>query len=133
MHDPQEKSRSRNVASRASPRLRKQAFERDGYTCRMCGARRGDADEYRPNRQVRLHIGRVRELIHGGTNALDNLRTLCHTCYQGCLQITREPPPSWIQVMALLRKAEVDDQKQVLNLLRKKFPETLECPQANAR
>ena len=133
MHDPQEESRNRNVASRVSQRLRKQAFERDGHTCQMCGARKGETDEYHPNRKVRLHIGRVKELIHGGTNALDNLRTLCHTCYQGCLQITREPPPSWIQVMTLLRKAEVGDQKKVLNLLCKKFPETLESPQANAR
>ena len=133
MHNPQEKNRTRNVASRISQRLREQAFERDGHTCQMCGARKGEADERRPNHKVRLHIGRVRELIHGGTNALGNLRTLCHTCYRGCLQITREPPPSWIQVMALLRKAEINDQKKVLNLLRKKFPETPECPQASAR
>ena len=133
MHDPREESRDRNIASGISRRLRKQTFGRDDHTCRMCGARAGEMDEYRPKRKVRLHIGRVRELIHGGTNALDNLRTLCHTCYRGCLQITREPPPSWIQVMALLRKAEVDDQKKVLNFLRRKFPETPECPPASAR
>ena len=132
MHDPREKSHNCNVASRISQRLRKQTFERDDHTCRMCGACKGEMDEYHPNRKVRLHIGRIRELIHGGTNALDNLRTLCHTCYRGCLQLTREPPPSWIQVVALLRKAEVDDQKKVLNLLRKKFPETLGCPPPKA-
>ena len=131
MNDSHEERYQRNAASRISPRLRKQVFERDGRTCRMCGASEGDADEYHPHRKIRLRLGRVRELIHGGTNTLDNLRTLCNVCYEGCKQITREPPPSWIQVMALLNKAEINDQKKVLNRLQKRFPETPECPAAS--
>lgn len=131
MNDSHEEQHQRNAASRISQRLRKQVFERDRRTCRMCGASEGDADEYHPHRTIRLHLGRVRELIHGGTNTLDNLRTLCNVCYEGCKQITREPPPSWIQVMALLNKAEINDQKKVLNRLQKRFPETPECPNAS--
>lgn len=121
----------RGAVSRVSQRLRKQVFERDRHTCRMCGASKGDADEYRPHRKIRLRLGRVRELVHGGTNTLDNLRTLCNVCYEGCQQMTREPPPSWIQVMALLSKAEISEQKKVLNRLRKRFPEAPECPNAS--
>lgn len=123
--------RQRYAVSKVSQQLRKQVFERDQHTCRMCGASKGDADEYRPHRKIRLRLGRVRELIHGGTNTLDNLRTLCNVCYEGCKQITREPPPSWIQVMALLNKAEISEQKKVLNRLQKRFPETPECLNAS--
>ena len=123
--------RQHYAVSKVSQQLRKQVFERDQHTCRMCGASKGDADEYRPHRKIRLRLGRVRELIHGGTNTLDNLRTLCNVCYEGCKQITREPPPSWIQVMALLNKAEISEQKKVLNRLQKRFPETPECLNAS--
>lgn len=131
MNDSPEERRQPNAVSRVSQRLREQVFERDDHTCRMCDASKGDADEYRPHREIRLHIGRVRELIHGGANTLDNLRTLCNVCYEGCKQITREPPPSWIQVMALLNKAEISNQKKVLNRLQKRFSETPECSNAS--
>jgi len=48
---------------------RLQCFHRDGYACTRCGSRR------------RLECDHVVPLTEGGTNDLDNLRTLCRDCH----------------------------------------------------
>lgn len=121
--EPPAKSRDYNFASTISSRLRSQVLERNGYTCMMCGAKAGELDENNPNRTVRMHIGHIKDRSHGGTDTLDNLRALCSTCNQGAQNITQEPP-SWVWLLAQIRRASVGDQKKALEWLLKKFPNT---------
>jgi len=51
-----------------SPSLRKRVFERDGYRCRYCGS--WDS----------LEVDHVHPVAAGGTNAFENLQTLCKPC-----------------------------------------------------
>ena len=44
-------------------------FERDGYRCQQCG------------KAGRLEAHHVLHLASGGSNDLDNLRTLCRGCH----------------------------------------------------
>ena len=61
------RNRSRN-RKRISANRRQQVFERDGHRCTRCGSK---AD---------LTVDHDIPLAKGGTNALDNLRTLCGGC-----------------------------------------------------
>jgi hypothetical protein len=51
-----------------SPQLRKMVFERDAYRCREC-------DDYHD-----LVIDHIFPISRGGTNAVENLQTLCGKC-----------------------------------------------------
>lgn len=53
--------------SAAAPQ--RQALERDGYTCQLCGSHRD------------LHVHHVRYRSRGGGDGLENLLTLCHRCH----------------------------------------------------
>ena len=50
-------------------RLRGQVFDRDGHRCQECG------------RAGRLEAHHVVELANGGTNDMNNLKTLCRACH----------------------------------------------------
>ena len=103
-----------------SSRLRAQVLERNGYTCQMCGAGAGDVDEQNPVRTVRLHIGHIQDKSHGGTDALVNLRALCSTCNQGAKNLVQEPP-TWSWLLGRVRTAREDDQRRILEWLKRKF------------
>ena len=107
-----------------SARLRAQVLERNGYTCRMCGAGAGEPDTLRPGRAVRLHVGHITDRSHGGHDELGNLRALCSTCNEGAKNLVQEPP-SWSWLLAHLRRAREDDQKEALKWLKRKFGEPM--------
>lgn len=102
-----------------SAKLRAEVLDRNGFTCQMCGLTPGDID---PNtqRKVRLHIGHIKDKSLGGKDELSNLRALCSTCNQGAKNITSEKPTT-IWLLSQIRKAGQEEQKAVLNWLRKKF------------
>ncbi len=101
---------------------RARVLERNGYTCQMCGASAGDADELNPGRKIRLHIGHITDRSHGGDDSEHNLRALCSTCNQGAKNLTIEPPRHrWL--LAQVRRANMDDQKKILKWLKKRFNE----------
>lgn len=103
-----------------SARTRAQVLDRNGQTCQMCGAGAGEPDDQNPGRKVRLHIGHIVDRSHGGTDDLTNLRALCSTCNQGAQNLT-PAPPSRIFLMTQIRRAKVEDQKEALRWLQKKF------------
>ena len=100
--------------------VRKEVLKRDGYVCRMCGAKNGDPDEYNPRSQVRLHVRHIIDWNRGGTDELANLRVLCNTCSEGTRNLVQEPP-SWIWLLGQLRRANHDDQLKALEWLEMKF------------
>lgn len=100
-------------------RLRAQVLERNGFTCQMCGVSPGEIDE-QTGRPARLHVGHIVDKSHGGTDTLDNLRALCSTCNQGAKNLGQEPP-SRVWLLSQVRRANVKDQRAVLEWLHKKF------------
>src|ERR1700680_300444 len=54
-------------ARNISKETRALVFERNGYTCQMCGVAAGDSDPYNPGRTIRLTIGHIKEKDKGGT------------------------------------------------------------------
>jgi len=102
-----------------SAKLRAEVLDRNGFTCQMCGLTPGDIDPD-TGRKVRLHIGHIKDKSLGGKDELSNLRSLCSTCNQGAKNITGEKP-TWIWLLAQIRRAGQDDQRAAFDWLRKKF------------
>jgi HNH endonuclease len=103
-------------------------FERNGYTCQMCGVAAGDPDPLGGNRTVRLTIGHIIDKSKGGDDSPHNLRAVCTNCNEG-LQNVAPPKPDRIHLLAQVRKATIQDQQAVLNWLLQKFK--LEARQKN--
>ena len=103
-----------------SKETRAWVFERNGYTCQMCGLGAGDPDPYDPARKVRLTLGHIIDKSLGGRDIPDNLRAVCTNCNEG-LQNTGPPKPDRLQLMRQLRRATVDDQLHALEWLEAKF------------
>jgi len=106
-------------ARNISTKLRAQVFDRNGFTCQMCGLTPGDLDPG-TGRKVRLHIGHIVDRNLGGKEELANLRTLCSTCNQGAKNITAEKPGT-IWLLSQIRRAGITEQQAVFDWLRKKF------------
>lgn len=102
-----------------SQKLRAEVLDRNGFTCQMCGKTPGEIDPD-TNRKVRLHIGHIVDKSLGGKDELSNLRTLCSTCNQGAKNVTGEKP-STIWLLSQVRRAGVQEQKAVLEFLKRKF------------
>ena len=116
-HIPDEKPQP-VFSRRISTSLRTQALERNGFTCQWCGVGAGDKDKN--GRPIRLHVHHIIPKTSGGYDRLDNLRALCSQCNQGAKNVT-EAPPGRIRVMAILRKANREDQRHAYAWLRDKL------------
>jgi len=71
---------------------------------------------------VRLHMGHIVDKSLGGKDELSNLRALCSTCNQGAKNITAQKP-SAIWLLSQVRRAGIEEQKAVFDVLAKKFTE----------
>jgi len=109
------------ISQSISAKLRAEVLDRNGFTCQMCGLTPGDIDPS-TGRKVRLHIGHIKDKSLGGKDELSNLRALCSTCNQGAKNITGEKPTR-IWLLSQIRRAGLDEQRAVLDWLRKKFGE----------
>ena len=63
------KRRKVSPSSRQWQHVRRQVFERDGYRCQKCG------------KAGRLEAHHVVHLSAGGTDAVENVQTLCRGCH----------------------------------------------------
>jgi HNH endonuclease len=102
-----------------SAKLRAQVFDRNGFTCQMCGLTPGDIDPY-TRRKVRLHVGHIVDKNIGGKEELSNLRTLCSTCNQGAKNITAEKP-STVWLLSQIRRSGIAEQRAAYDWLKRKF------------
>ena len=105
-----------------SNRIRTQVLNRDGSVCQMCGAVPGDIDLQFPERKVRLHVDHIRPRSQGGSDELDNLRTLCSSCNQGSKHLMLQPP-DYIDVLGKIRNASRAVQLQIFQWLRNNLDE----------
>ncbi len=99
---------------------RSYVFERNGYTCQMCGAAAGDPDPLGGPRKVRLTLGHIIDKSKGGADDPANLRAVCTTCNQG-LSNAGPQKPDRIQLVTQVRRAPIDDQLYLLDWLNAKF------------
>jgi len=106
-------------ARNISAKLRAEVFDRNGFTCQMCGLAPGEIDPF-TGRKVRLHVGHIVDKSLGGKDELSNLRALCSTCNQGAKNITAEKPTA-IWLLSQVRRAGQDDQIAVFEWLKRKF------------
>jgi len=105
-----------------SHKTRAIVLERNGYTCRMCGAEAGETHPEDPRgRKVRLHISHIRDKSKGGDDSPSNLRALCSLCNGGASNIAPSPPAR-VDLLVQIRRATSADQKAVLEWLLRKFP-----------
>lgn len=102
-----------------SAKLRAEVLDRNGFTRQMCGLTPGDIDPA-TGRQVRLHLGHIKDKSLGGKDEFSSLRALCSTCNQGAKNITFEKP-GWIWLLGQIRRAGQDEQRKALDWLKKKF------------
>lgn len=65
----------KKLNSTISPNLRFEILERDGFRCQLCGAT--------AQHRSRLEIDHKIPKKHGGSDAPDNLWTLCFSCNRG--------------------------------------------------
>ncbi|MGN6384595.1 MAG: HNH endonuclease, partial [Verrucomicrobiota bacterium] len=107
-------------ARNISKETRAYVLERNGYTCQMCGLAAGDPDPYNVNRTVRLTMGHIIDKSKGGDDSPQNLRAVCTNCNEG-LQNAAPPKPDLLTLLALVRRATVSDQREVLQWLQRKF------------
>lgn len=105
-----------------SAKLKAIVFDRNGFTCQMCGATPGDID-IDTGRMVRLHVGHIVDKSLGGRDELSNLRTLCSSCNQGAKNVTAERP-SEVWLLAQVRRAGQDEQRAVYAWLKRKFTDS---------
>ncbi len=103
-----------------SKETRAWVFERNGYTCQMCGIAAGDPDPFIAGRTARLTMGHILDKSKGGKDTPENLRAVCANCNEG-LQNSALPKPDRIHLLAQVRRATIDDQQAVLRWLQQKF------------
>ncbi len=105
-----------------SKEVRSLVLDRNGFTCQMCGAVAGEPHPYAEGRKTRLHIGHIIDKSLGGSDEPSNLRALCSVCNEGSSNVTMDRP-SALKLLTQVRRATVTDQLELLQWLKKKFPD----------
>jgi hypothetical protein len=95
-------------------------LERNGYTCQMCGSAAGDPDPFHAGRTIRLTLGHIIDKSKGGEDVASNLRAVCSACNEG-LQNAAPIKPDRLQLLTQIRRANLSDQRDVLEWLLRKF------------
>lgn len=105
-----------------SKETRSLVLDRNGFTCRMCGAVAGEPHPFDTGRSTRFHIGHIVDKSMGGTDDAENLQALCSVCNEGAANITLQRPEA-AKLLVQLRRAPGKDQQEVLAWLVRKFPD----------
>ena len=108
-------------ARQISKETRAFVLDRNGFTCQMCGAVAGEDHPYDATRKTRLHLGHIIDKSLGGTDDPVNLRAICSVCNEGASNATLTRPDLQ-KLLVQVRRATVQDQREVLRWLQKKFP-----------
>jgi hypothetical protein len=94
-------------------------LDRDDLFCAICGVAPGDIDDL-TGYEVKFNVRAIGSKDIGGKDELESFRTLCSTCNQGAKNITTEKPTA-LWLLSQVRRAGQDEQRAVLEWLRKKF------------
>jgi hypothetical protein len=109
------------IARSISPKLRLQIYERNGYTCQVCGAGPGDDSLCEPGKKCRLQIDHIIPISQGGTDEERNLRAVCVYYNKDKANLKVPTSRDAISAMGLIRRQPRDVQLQIYQFLAKKF------------
>lgn len=108
------------ISRAISERTRAEILERNGFTCRMCGAGAGDPDPYSPQRKVRLVIDHRIPISQGGTDDPLNLQAVCTNCNAGRANLY-VPSEDARSLLAGIRRAPKGVRREVYDALKRTF------------
>jgi 5-methylcytosine-specific restriction endonuclease McrA len=109
------------IARGISGKLRRQILERNGFTCRVCGAAAGEESGCEPPKRCRLQVDHVVPISQGGTDDEHNLRAVCVYYNKDKADVIRPASGQAISALAVIRKLPRDVQLEVYGFLAKKF------------
>lgn len=116
------------VARTISGKVRRRIYERNGFTCRVCGAEAGEESGCEPGKKCRLQIDHILPISQGGTDDDHNLRAVCVYYNKDKADLIRPASGQAVSALAVIRKLPRDVQLEVYRFLAKKF----EKPSAGA-
>jgi hypothetical protein len=109
------------VARSVSGTVRRRIYERNGFTCRVCGAEAGEESGCEPGKKCRLQIDHVLPISQGGTDDDHNLRAVCVYYNKDKADIIKPASGQAVSALAVIRKLPRDVQLEVYRFLAKKF------------
>lgn len=109
------------IARALSGKVRRRILERNGFTCRVCGAEAGEESGCEPGKKCRLQIDHVLPISQGGTDEDHNLRAVCVYYNKDKADIIRPASGQAVSALAVIRKLPRDVQEEVYRFLAKKF------------
>lgn len=104
-----------------SSKLRSQVLARNNSICRLCGLAAGE--KYEDGTRVTLQVDHIQPRDAGGSDEMDNLRTLCHRCNEGAKNFLTAPSQTLRQLKGLVRNANRETQEAIYEFLKSKFEE----------
>jgi hypothetical protein len=102
-------------------RIRFDVFERDNYTCQICGRTPADENPIYPEKMIKLHVGHI--LAHKGTaskkETLDtaDFITMCSVCNEGA----KNKNITVVTLLDRVKKSDIDTKKEIFEYLRTLF------------
>jgi hypothetical protein len=109
------------VARTIDGKVRRRIYERNGFTCHVCGAGAGEESGCEPGKKCRLQIDHIIPISQGGTDAEHNLRAVCVYYNKDKANIIKPASGQAISALAVIRKLPRDIQLEVYRFLAKKF------------
>jgi len=104
-----------------SGKVRRRIYERNGFTCRVCGAEAGEESGCEPGKKCRLQIDHILPISQGGTDEDHNLRAVCVYYNKDKADLIKPASGQAVSALAVIRKLPRDIQLEVYRFLAKKF------------
>lgn len=109
------------IARSISGKVRRRIYERNGFTCRVCGAEAGEESGCEPGKKCRLQIDHILPISQGGTDEDHNLRAVCVYYNKDKADLIKPASGQAVSALAVVRKLPRDIQLEVYRFLAKKF------------
>jgi len=116
-----DKIKSRGV----NKRIRIEIFERDDYTCQVCGLSLGDNDPFNKEQKITLHAGHIKahkrknneEITSHTKLTADDFITMCNVCNEGL----KNNDYKKITLLDRVKKASFEEKKEIFNYLKEEL------------
>lgn len=109
------------ISRKISGKTRRRIYERNGFTCRVCGAESGEESGCEPGKKCRLQIDHILPISQGGTDEDHNLRAVCVYYNKDKSDIIKPASGQAISALSVIRKLPRNVQEEVYGFLAKKF------------
>jgi len=123
------KPNPRNIRSRGvNKRIMFEVFERDMYTCKICGRTAEDDDPFKSGHKIKLHVGHINP--HKNDEREDNSKvltkkdfiTMCNVCNEGL----KNKELKSFTLLDKVKDSTKEEKEEILNYLTKVNPNHLD-------